>query len=76
MGKALLIFLTIVNWLLYHKIFSVYYFGNAAGNIMVEIMMSFIAGVLELALIVYFRWVFIIIAVILLLVFLAKKGRQ
>lgn len=73
MGKALLIFLAIVNWLLYHKIFRVYYFGNASGSIMVELVMSFLAGVLELALLVNFSWVFVVIAVIALVVFFVKK---
>lgn len=76
MGKALFIFLGIVNWVIYHKIFRVYYFGNAAGNIMVELVLSFFAGILEVALLINFKWPVIVIAVIALLVFLAKKGRQ
>lgn len=51
MGIILLILIG-VNWVIYHKIFRVYYFGNAGQSIFKEIFGCSLAAVLELAVII------------------------
>ena len=50
MGIILLILIG-VNWVIYHKIFRVYYFGNVGQSIFKEIFGCSLAAVLELAVI-------------------------
>lgn len=51
MGIILLILIG-VNWVIYHKIFRVYYFGNVGQSIVKELFGCSLAAVLELAIII------------------------
>lgn len=49
--EIMLLILIVVNWLIYHKIFRVYYFGNAGQSIFKEIFGCSLVAVIELAII-------------------------
>ena len=49
--EIMLLILIGVNWVIYHKIFQVYYFGNVGQSIFKEIFGCSLAAVLELAII-------------------------
>ena len=69
---ALLLFM-VGNWLLYHKIFNVTYFGSAGKGIFREILVSFVVAIFELALIETYPIVLVVIAVIVIVVYFLKK---
>ncbi len=68
---VLWIVFTIGVWIVYHKIFTVYYFNLSQGLIK-ELILSAFAGIVLTGLTLYFWW---ITAIILLLVGLGASGK-
>lgn len=68
-----MIILMVVNWVLYHKVFNVVYFGNAGSHIVAEFGIAFAVAALEVGLFVYFKGVFIAIAIVAAVVLILYK---
>ncbi len=49
--EIMLLVFTVINWVVYHKIFRVYYFGNAGQSIFKEIFGCSLVAVLEVAIV-------------------------
>ncbi|WP_022755757.1 YARHG domain-containing protein [Butyrivibrio fibrisolvens] len=68
----LIIFYTIASLVIYHKIFTVYYFGSLTNNLLKELFGAFLAGLILTGLTLYFWW---LAAIIIVLVGLGFAGK-
>ena len=73
MEAVILLVFMVVNWLLYHCVFSVRYFGGAGKSIFREFLVSFIVAILELALLIRFPVILVILVVIVVVMIFAKN---
>lgn len=71
-GIAALI-LTIINLIIYHKVFDVYYFGGVGKGLFKEIFWAFVIAGIEIVLFRQFKGVCITIAVIVGVIVIIKK---
>lgn len=60
----LVIFYTIASLVVYHKIFTVYYFGSLTNNLFKELFGAFLVGIILTGLTLYFWWLAAIIIVL------------
>lgn len=68
----LVVFFTITSLILYHKVFTVYYFGSLTNNLIKELFGAFIVGFILTMVTLYFWWVAAIIIVLIGLSVAAK----
>lgn len=75
--EIILLILIVINWLIYHHIFRVYYFGNAGQSILKEIFGCSLVAVIELAIIMTVGgWILgalLVIGVIVLVIYAVYK---
>ena len=63
-GYALIIIYTIIIWIIYHKIFDVYYF-NLSKGLLIELVLSFIGGMILAGLTISYWYIAAIILLLL-----------
>ncbi len=73
MAGILVLVYTVAVFVIYHKIFDVYYFGGAGKGIMKELIGSFLAGLMLTALTLYYWWIADIIIILVGLGFAGKS---